>query len=390
MPRRLGSAEQWLLWREAVREACKGLDVLMPDELVAPVREAARLLDDHGINLGSAANAEVGVLLQARAHFRARCELLGALGGASWRDYAYLRPSPSLMLAGFAQLGPALKAWLEGYGTRFAMSEPGPAPTPAQVLGCESAEAEAQAAAHWCALELECDPLRRMLVVVPQLSQQRHVWQRAFAQRLDADVILNGDAAGRSRFAIEGGVSLASYPLVESALQLIALAFSSASFEQLSALLRSPYLGLIERTSGQRIDCWMRDQNLRLTRAEALAPLLGVIERELDVGAAGMLARLIAILIDAAGRPAAADSGASASLWAQRFADLLARARWPGLQALDSLEQQVRMRFDELLGEFAGIAVPIERLGPRKPASCCTAWRSESASSRPVTMCRSR
>ena len=45
---------------------------------------------------------------------------------------------------------------------------------------------------------------------------------------------------------------------------------------------------------------------------------------------------------------------APASDWARCFADWLARSGWPGA-ALSSDEQQIRMRFDELLGEFAAM-----------------------------------
>ena len=38
LPRRLSAAEEWLLWREAVREACSGHGVLLPDALIDGVR----------------------------------------------------------------------------------------------------------------------------------------------------------------------------------------------------------------------------------------------------------------------------------------------------------------------------------------------------------------
>jgi hypothetical protein len=100
-------AEEWLLWREAVQEACAGLDVLMPDALIEPVRRAIGRLDDYGMPLSQAITAEAGVLLQARAGFRRRSHELNALGTTSWRDCAaYLQPSSRLWLAGFPALGP--------------------------------------------------------------------------------------------------------------------------------------------------------------------------------------------------------------------------------------------------------------------------------------------
>ena len=119
LPRRLSAPEEWLLWREAVHEACAGHDVLMPDALIEPVRRAIGRLDDYGLPLTRAASAETAVLLLARAAFRRRCAELRALGTTSWQDCAaYLHPSARLLLAGFPALGPARRQWLEQHGAR--------------------------------------------------------------------------------------------------------------------------------------------------------------------------------------------------------------------------------------------------------------------------------
>jgi len=123
LARRLSAPEEWLLWRDSVREACDGHDVLMPDALIEPVRRAVARLDDYGLPLPRAVGAESAVLLQARAAFRRRCAELGALGTTSWQDCAaHLRPSPQLLLAGFAALGPARQQWLEQHGARARAS----------------------------------------------------------------------------------------------------------------------------------------------------------------------------------------------------------------------------------------------------------------------------
>jgi probable DNA repair protein len=365
LQRRLSAPEEWLLWREAVHEACAGLEVLMPDALIEPVRRAIGRLDDYALPLSRASSAESAVLLQARAGFRRRCAELGALGTTSWRECAdHLRPSSRVLLAGFAALGPARRHWLEQHGARVAAEAvtggplaAGAGNATAQVIGCDNPLLEAEAAAQWCAAQLERDPQARLLLVVPRLAQLRHLWERALSQRLDFEAMLMaGTSSGESPFALEGGQALSAYPLVATALHLIAIAAGHAQFEQLSAVLRSPYQAAPDHNQCLRLDLWLRDHNVGEIQAETLPRLKAAVSTQLGETAAAVLQRLMSAL-ELHDGPVATPAA-----WAQAFASLLQRCGWPGVSILGSDEQQVRMRFDELLGEFAAIAAPVGRL----------------------------
>jgi len=362
--RRLSAAEEWLLWREAVHAACADVAVLRPDALIEPVRRALGRLEDFGISLPRATTAESALLLQARAAFSRRCTELDAMGGGSWRDCAaHLRPSARLLLTGFACLGHARREWLEQHGARIVAGPPldrgaPPEGSAAQVMGYDDPLQEAEAAAHWCASLLERDAQARLLLVVPGLAQQRHVWQRVLSQRLDFEALLAaGTRAGDAPFALEGGQPLDAYPLVATALQLIAVAAEGAQFEPLSAVLRSAHLGAFERNQCLRIELWLREHNLGEVQRGMLGRLAASVGAALGEPAAAALRGLIAAL-DAAAAP----TFATPALWARSFAQLLQRCGWPGQVSLGSDEQQVQMRFDELLGDFAAIAAPPGRL----------------------------
>lgn len=361
LPRRLSAPEEWLLWHEAVLEACSGLQVLLPAALVEPVRRAVGRLDDYGLSLRHAATVEAGVLLQARAHFRRRCQELGVLGTTSWRDCStYLLPSPRLLVAGFAVLGPARRAWLEQHGARIVPEAPVEIPSAGtvRVIGCDNPLLEAEAAAEWCAARLAHDARARLLLVVPRLAQQHHLWERALSQRLNFTALLaTGSSAAESLFALEGGRPLNTYPLVAAALDLVALAVGVAPFERLSAVLRSPYLAALDRHQCLDIDLWLREHNVGDVEPGMLQRLVAPLSSKLGEAAAAVLRQLIAAL-----EAGVACGVASAPLWARSFAALLQRCGWPGQQVLGSDEQQVRLRFDELLGDFAAIAVPAGRL----------------------------
>ena len=374
LPRRLSASEEWLLWRAAVHEACDGLDVLMPDALIEPVRAAIERLDDYGLPLPPARAAETAVLMQARTGFRRRCAELAASGAGAWQDWrAHLRPSPRLWLTGFPALGPARRQWLEQHGARVAGGEISDAPAyvaqaDTQVIGCDDPLLEAAAAGQWCVAQLARDPHARLLLVVPRLPQQRHLWERALSQQLDLRSLLAGrDSSAMSAFAIEGGQPLDGYPLVTAALQLIAIATGQGGFEELSAVLRSPYLSALNRHQSLRLDLWLRERNLGEGGNGMLARLVQPVAAAMGEEAAAVLQALLAAFAAGAGVPAGAADTAVPAAWAHWFAELLSRCGWPGT-GLGADEQQVRMRFDELLGEMSAIAPAIRQLQPGEAA----------------------
>ncbi len=359
VPRRLSALEDWLLWREAVLQAGGRREMLAPERLMDAVRRAVATLEDYGSELPVDASPETALLAEVRDHYRRRCEVLGALPVGSWVACArYVRPSESVLLAGFAVVGPARRRWLERQGARvLASARTSPAPTlsepthpgraPVQVVCAPTPAAEAEAAADWCAELIARDPQVRLLLVVPRLAEQRHLWQRALSQRLDYEDILRGTAAlGPSAYAIEGGQPLDTYPLIAAALNLIALGADQAGFGALSALLRSPYLSAWDASTRWQLDVWLRQQNLDTAARATLQELSGRIEARLGRPAAELVQSLLAATA------ASAAPAVSLGSWAQLFATWLAAAGWPGPD-LSSAQLQVRMRFDELLGELA-------------------------------------
>jgi len=360
VPRRLSRAEEWLLWREAVRAACADLPVLWPDALLDSVRRAVLLLEDYALVLHEASSPEAAVLLRARAHFQQRCAVLRALWSGSWSACApYVQPSAPTLLTGFAPLAPARRSWLERIGVHIGQTDgPGDETGTLQVRDFDNPELEAEAAAQWCAWQLERDPDARVLLVVLRLGEQRHRWLRALSQRLDYRSLLEpGPAAVRSALAIEGGQPLRDYSLIATALHLLALSAGEADFPMLSALLRSPFLDLPGRESRLRIDLWLREHNIDGAQLSLLQSLVEPLGDELGEGDGLALSALLAALTTGSPAPA------SPAQWAQRFAQMLAGCGWPGM-GLNSDEQQVRVRFDELLGEFAGISVATGALRP--------------------------
>jgi probable DNA repair protein len=233
------------------------------------------------------------------------------------------------------------------------------------IVGADTPIGEADAAANWCACFLMRDPKARLLVVVPGLGEQRHLWERAFSQHLDPGLILGGSALnGESNFAIEGGRALISYRLVNAALHLIALTTGSGAFNELSEVLRSPYQTAFPRSSGHAIDRWLRERNSASGRPALLRVALLRLGEDLGETIAASMRAFLALL-DAP----SSKSSATPADWAQAWVALLKDCGWPGATPLSSDEQQQRMRFDELLGDFAAVTVPAHRLSLSEAAA---------------------
>ncbi len=365
VPRRLSPLGSWLLWSEAVAEAASGLDVLAPELLVNSVRRADELLEDWGLELTQAPTAESALLLQARAHYRRRCGELGTIDGSRWRLCRdWLHPSGHLWLAGFgAALGPGRARWLRDHEAIIEEPDGLPRsapPRPARVLELADATLEAEAAAAWAASLLKRDAQARLLLVVPRLREQRHLWQQALADSLDAAGILYPEAVGPSAvFAIEGGEPLAAHPLVAAAMNAIMVAAGEAGFEQWSLLLRSPFFAALPRRECLRLELWQRRRNVDSGQLSALSQLLPIIASELGATTAQPLQQLMERL--AVGGPSAgARARASRDYWARALAALLDRLGWPGAAALDEPALQAKQQFESLLGEFAA-AEPLDQ-----------------------------
>jgi probable DNA repair protein len=202
-------------------------------------------------------------------------------------------------------------------------------------MACANPVDELRRAAQWCRAELERSPSARLLVMVPQLAQQRATAVLAFEHEL-----------GESAFAIEGGQALDEYPMVGAALDLLRLCGGPLEFQDLAALLRSPYIGCGALPQRAALELALRERNVH---AADLA-LLGELARRLRSGGEA----LAATLAELGGRVATPrGQRAGTADWARRFAAALEAGGWPGPTPLGSEEQQQCERLRALIGELA-------------------------------------
>ncbi len=338
--RRLGAAEEWLLWRNAALQACEGNELLQPASLADPLRRSAALVRDHGLTWPGAPSTEAQVLERACRHVERRCAELGAYSAQDWP--LILRGAPPaqrpLLFAGCDSFGAALCARLVELGAIFTPADPAdpaePASAAADAKACANPTDELRRAAQWCRSELGRNPAARLLVVVPQLAQRRAAAVLAFEHEL-----------GESAFVIEGGQPLDEYPMVSTSLAFLRLCGGPLEFRELAALLRSPYIGCGPISQRAELELTLRERNVHA----ADLMLLGALARELGSGGEALAVALAEVA------PAAMPRGqrTSAAEWARRFASALAAGGWPGAAPLGSEEQQQCERLRALIGELA-------------------------------------
>ena len=196
---------------------------------------------------------------------------------------------------------------------------------------------ELESAARWARARLE-QGAKHVGVVVPDLKLRRREAARVFRRVMGSPL----------PFELSIGEPLASFPLVAFALDLFEFAQREKSYEEMSRILRSPFLGGAESemAARARFDARLR----REAGAEISLPgLIGMVERELS------LRSVLELLFEKSKE----NEGKSLSpfAWAQHYVALLAAAGFPGERSLDSTEYQTLAKFNELLGDFARLSL---------------------------------
>ena len=380
--RRLGAHEEWLAWRAAAGAACERTEQLNPISLAEGLRRAAARARDWGLERAMAAGDEARVLERARAFMRQYCRDQRAVSNDDWTVLladARAGPQP-LLFAGFDELGTQLAARLRSLGGEIDMpiAAAGGVGGVGGVGGTEVYSAhdrteELRAAAHWCRQWLLRDARARLLVIVPELATCRALIEQAFDHALyggallagaDADTAVGAEGAPERRaalYAIEGGIALAEYPLVRTALDLLRLVHEGLDFGPLALLLRSGFWGGREPealAARALLELAARERNV----LRAGVPELVALARLLPSARGAALSETLQAQREAS--PPVPTPRAGEAEWARHFAGVLEHWGWPGAQSLSSSEQQQRERFEDLLGELAALGeAPAVRSG---------------------------
>ncbi len=204
---------------------------------------------------------------------------------------------------------------------------------------------ELESAARWGRARL-AQGKERIGVVVPDLKLRRREVARVFARVMGSSL----------PFELSIGEPLGNYPLVAFALNLLEFSQGEKPYEEVSRILRSPFLAGAEgeMAARARLDAKLR----RDAGAEiSLAKLTGMVGGSLSLRL--ILESLFKKSKEKEGKPLSPHD------WAQHYTALLDAAGFPGDRVPDSAEFQARARFNETLGEFARLSLVTSGISAR-------------------------
>jgi probable DNA repair protein len=336
-PTLLTEAQALALWESIVQPS----GLLAVSETATECAKAWRLAHQWRIEgaLQLAGNDDTQAFARWAVEYRKRCAKQGWTDAARLPDRAksLLEKKPKLLVAyGFDVLPPQTAEFLRGFDIELCFSGPGKRKANLARTLYPSARAELEAAARWARGRIE-KGAKRVGLVVPRLESRRREVLRALARAgVPADVSL--------------GEPLASYPIVDFALSVIGFSLEEKTFEEVSRIIRSPFLGgtAEELAARARLDARLRRRvGYRVSLAKVIAEIKGCDTLRFH------FEKVFSVQKPKTGAPQS---------WAQYFTAVLDAAGFPGERALDTAEYQTRLKLNEALADFAKLDLVLRKI----------------------------
>src|SRR5712691_5975825 len=353
LPLLLAPAQEQQLWEQIL----EGSDLLILPEAAARCREAWRLLHQWRVEAGRG-NEDHSAFSEWVKQYQK--ETLGDIDSARLPDLVAglldkLKKPKLLVAYAFDVVPPQTAEFLRHF--EFVEVKPEAVPGSSFRTSFASAKEELETAAKWARARLE-EGRARIGIVVPQLAQRRKEVVRVFSRVMRPGYSLPGAEKAPLPFNVSLGEPLSNYPLVDAALTLLDFSFHPMDFAWASGLIRSPFLAGAESEMARRatLDVRLR-RNLEAT--VALPKLIAFTEP------CPLLRHALEKVFALAGEA----GEKSPSEWARHFSALLEAAGFPGERPLDSEEFQTRVKWHEVLGEFARLERVSKKLSSQRAFS---------------------
>jgi len=204
-----------------------------------------------------------------------------------------------------------------------------------------SIEAELAAAAQWAVNHIQQDPQQVIGIVVPELETLRAQVGNIFEALLD-----------KSLLNISAPYPLANYALIDAALLILHLAKPNFNFDDISLLLRSPFIAdhALESDLRARLDRMLRDKVSAKLDWNILINLLAATESKFYEKALNFK-HLFGSLY----------GKHNAEHWATQIQNLLQCWGWPGERALTATDVDLLSCWRELLDDYCRLAMLIPK-----------------------------
>lgn len=366
----LSTTQEALLWEHAIQHSLRqheALDLFNTNGLASAAMEANRYLIEWNISLDMAtASEETRQFMQWRQHFQGLCKQSGYLESVRYQAWqlAQLRQQPlplpaSIQFAGFDRINPHVQAFiylLQDAGVQVSTFNNGVPAQSTQRMAFAEPTDEMRAAVHWAQQQLSSNPQARLAIVVPELDTLRAPLANLLDDVFHPEALHPAQAETPRCYEFSLGLPLSRWPLVDSALSLLRLAFQSTPLPQseLSALLADIYWSQAHYEADARaaLDAEMRRQLPLQVHAYTFARFVARKQQdEYPISSPALQADLTELLNLAKQAPRRQPPSA----WATTFTALLQATHWPGERSLSSHEHQCQTKFQSVLTQLAAL-----------------------------------
>ena len=303
-------------------------------------------------------NSDSEAFLNWAMKFNARCEYEHWLSSdclatrllRETRSFGKVLPH-ELILFGFEVLTPQqellIKALVES-GCKVSWMKPAGMQGTAAITACADERQEAEYMARWVRARLEEKAAVQVGVVVPDFAKKRQLVTNALDRILIPHSVQPGFHSSTRPYNLSLGLPLSSFPVVGTALRLLGLLEPIISLDELSKLLRSPFISGWDQEANARA---MLDKRLQETGAPdlELKTLRYHASRPGRPYSCPVLAENLDIWARTAWECPRSDTPGG---WSERFSGLLDAIGWPKGRRLSSEEYQSAEAWRKLLTAF--------------------------------------
>lgn len=362
LPLLLNPQQEQVLWEQIICQSPQAEQLISISATAKQARQAWQLVQQWQIDYRQSlfSQTEDGLAWQQWANtFAQTCK------NKHWLDSAHLLEKlieiiknqqlelpERIFLVGFDEINlqqQRLLDLLENHGCTIIKVIPQqihcPSPTNergAMAIAINNPETELQTMAHW-AQQTKQNGNQRIACVIPNLNEIRSQVSHIFTECFAPTTQIPGQADDALPFNISAGITLTSFPLIATALQILHLS-ALTSLTNISTLLLSPYLSGAEQEQFTRAQL---DVQLRAnSESQCLLQQITVAAKKHHCPLfATLIKNLLTHITQTRGQ-------ASPSHWAAHFTEGLKQAGWPGDRTLNSTEYQLYQRWKALLTEF--------------------------------------
>ena len=381
----LNPMQERLLWKDILAQDAESRTLRSPESLATLAAEAWTLLARYGAldaNGGmdrlraqfQAGSTDVRVFARWAQLFERHCRknsfLPSAQLDAALTTHIMKRALPlvekEIVLVGFDRLTStqtSLCNALRDAGIAVSLLT-SPVEAPAiHIVEAADPEAEIRAAARTIRQALTTNPEARIAVILPDVASVRSQIERIFLSELAPELQAAGETARRP-FEFSLGITLHRIAMTRTALSLLRWTINPLPLEEISALLRSPYLAGAQSERFERA-VWDAQQLRRTKLLEPEIPLTWLLRQpQLPPMLRTQLAALQKLATEMTAPTRQKKPLASYGAWMEHAAALLSAAGWPdgAERTLDSTEFQLHERWQKMLDEIATLDFAGERV----------------------------